>query len=256
MKKYIMPSEKMMLTNVGGKIVEGRIIGVIMTVVNGEIIPEAYRFLHNGQKFVLTSDQKFYSGYDELRHDKEISPCVDSCRIAHLTDGVVNDWNYNNPRYCKAWYFDGVKAQVWDWRDNIISYEICADITVLLNGFIPKQLYRNEEDCYAYNDAIIHKDDGTTETKEGFLKRLLLNDEQKELLSKFIMAWKDLGKADMEIIFDRDCSEWSVVSTKGIMVSFNDSGDGLNYIVPDGQKLPELATDVSFDCCQLFISDK
>lgn len=205
-KHYINPSNEQVLTILNDKLCEGQIIGVIFMVIDKDVEVNAYKFRHNGEVFVLPCTQSFYKDAEAYKNDTSL-PCNDANLMQHR---ITGDYRWRTNVYC---YYKNGKAQPWEFVENIVSYELMVDGTVVvLNGFVPDKLYEDERSCLFFNDLIIHKDDGTTEAKEAPGKVLLLNDEQKKLFERLKGVLKEMKDANMKILFNYSYQELSVIN--------------------------------------------
>ena len=204
-KHYVSPSNEQVLTVLNDKVCEGQIIGVIFAVVDKDVVVDGYRFRHNGEVFVLPYAQAFYKDAEALKNKNDISR--DSMNLS--VHEITGTYRWNKALY----YYKNGKANVWYFVENVMSYELMADGTVVvLNGFVPNKLYKDERSCLFFNDLIIHKDDGTTEAKQAPGKVLLLNDEQKKLFERLKGVLKEMKDANMKLLFDISYQELSVVN--------------------------------------------
>lgn len=204
-KHYVKPSNEQVLTVLNDKLCEGQIIGVIFAVVDKDVVVNGYRFRHNGEVFVLHYTQSFYKDAEAYKNDTSLPGDCSDFRQAKIT----GTWRW----YSALCYYANGRAQPWTFMENIVSYELMADDTVVvLNGFVPDKLYEEEKECMFFNDLIIHKDDGTTEAKQAPGKVLLLNDEQKALFERLKGVLKEMRSANMKLLFDISYQELSVIN--------------------------------------------
>lgn len=205
-KHYVNPSNEQVLTVLNDKVCEGQIIGVIFAVVDKDVVVDGYRFRHNGEVFVLPCAQAFYKDAEALKNKDDISRNSMDLSVHKIT----GTWHWNNALY----YYKNGKAQYWKFVENVVSYELMADGTVVvLNGFVPDKLYEDEKSCYFFNDLIVHRDNGELDRKEAPGKVLLLNDEQKALFERLKGVLKEMKDANMKLLFDISFQELSVVNT-------------------------------------------
>lgn len=204
-KHYVNPSNDQVLTILNDKVCEGQIIGVIFAVVNKDVVVDGYRFRHNGEVFITPCGQAFYKDAEDLKNKCILEPKCNDLKQRQITGFYA--WDR------VLYYYKNGKAQPWKFVENVVSYELMADGTVVvLNGFVPDKLYSEEQECYFFNDLIIHKDDGTTESKQAPGKVLLLNDEQRKLFERLKGVLKEMGNANMKLLFDISYQELSVVN--------------------------------------------
>ena len=233
-KHYEKPSNEQVLTILNDKLCEGQIIGVIFAVVDKDVVVDGYRFRHNGEVFVLPYTQNFYKDAEAYKNDTSLpGECCDLRQTK-----ITGTWGWKG---ALCYYANG-RAQPWTFMENIVSYELMADGTVVvLNGFVPDKLYEEERQCLFFNDLIIHKDDGTTEAKEAPGKVLLLNDEQKMLFERLKGVLKEMKDANMKLLFDISCQELSVVNEpkEGNWYGWGEGGVNWSDVVPDEQMVKE-----------------
>lgn len=222
MEKYVIPSEEMRLTVIDGKVCEGTICGVILTIVEGNIVVDGYRFKHNGEEIVLPAKQEFYFDDGAFKRGESIIPECTWDRVNCLTgytDSVL-------------WYYKNGKAEPWEWKKELISWEILPNYNAkLLNGFIPDELFREQEDVYNWYDLIVHKDNGDVEFKKAPLSVLRLNDKQKELFERYKSILKEMDDSGMIIIEDRDSCNFAVLNCSEYKIDF-DCGSDFDPIFP------------------------
>lgn len=196
----------MVLTVLNDKVCEGQIIGVIFAVVDKDVVVDGYRFRHNGEVGVLPYTQSFYKDAEAYKNNVLLPR--NGCNFMQYK--ITGDHQWSNNVYC---YYKNGKAQPWRFVENIVSYELMVDGTVVvLNGSVPDRLYFDEKTCYFFNDLIVHKDNGELERKEAPGKVLLLNDEQKKLFERLKGVLKEMKDANMELLYDISYAELSVVN--------------------------------------------
>lgn len=210
MMKYVRPSEDMRLTVLDGNLCEGKICGVILTIVEGETVVDGYRFEHNGKGVIFPAEQKFYNNDEAFKRGQSIIP--------------NDDWNGVNRLIGSydlvLWYYKNGKAEPWEWKKELISWEILPDYNAkLLNGWIPSELYYAQEDVYAWYDLIVHKDNGDIEFKKAPLSVLRLNDKQKELFERFKALLEEMNEAKMMILEERDRCEFIMYNNENYDIS-------------------------------------
>lgn len=233
-KHYVNPSNEQVLTILNDKLCEGQIIGVIFAVVDKDVVVDGYRFRHNGEVGVLPYTQDFYEDAEAYKNDTSLPGDCCDLRQRDITD----TWRWNA---ALCYYKDG-RPQPWTFMENIVSYELMADGTVVvLNGFVPDKLYDEEKECLFFNDLIIHKDDGTIEVKEAPGKVLLLNDEQKKLFERLKGVLKEMKDANMRLLFDISYQELSVVNKPNNNDWYGWCEGGVNWrdVMPEEQMVKE-----------------
>ena len=204
-KHYVNPSNERVLTVLNDKLCEGQIIGVIFAVVDKDVVVDGYRFRHNGEVFVLPYTQNFYKDAEAYKNDTSLPG--DCSYLGQVEITGTQRWQG------ALYYYANGKAQPWTFTENIVSYELMADGTVVvLNGFVPDKLYHEERECLFFNDLVVYKDNGELERKEAPGKVLLLNDEQKKLFEEFKTVMKKMSDANMRVLFDTSYYEVSVVN--------------------------------------------
>ena len=216
MMKYVRPSEDMRLTILDGNVCEGTICGVILAIVEGGVVVDGYRFEHNGKELILPASQEFYYNDGTFKKGESIIPdntwygvnCLAGCSKSAL------------------WYYKSGKAEPWEWRKELISWEILPNYNVkLLNGFIPDELFEEQEDVYNWHDLVVHKDNGDIEFKKAPLSVFRLDDNQQKLFERYKALLKEMNDAGMEIIEDRDSCEMVVLNTSECFVDFEEGGE-------------------------------
>jgi hypothetical protein len=233
-KHYEKPSNEQVLTILNDKLCEGQIIGVIFAVVNKEVVVDGYRFRHNGEVFVLPYTQNFYKDAEAYKNDTSLPGDCSDLRQAKIT----GTWRWD----ALLCYYANGRAQSWTFKENIVSYELMADGTVVvLNGFVPDKLYDEERACLLFNDLVVHKDNGELERKEAPGKVLLLNDEQKKLLERLKEVLKEMKDANMRLLFDISDTELSVVNKpKGVnWYGWSEGGVRWKEVMPEEQVVKE-----------------
>jgi len=216
MMEYVRPTEMMRLTVINGNVCEGTICGVILTIVEGDIVMDGYRFKHNGKGIILPADQEFY--FDENTF-KLGQPIIPDCSW----NGLYSLVGWDRPT---LWYYKNGKAEPWKWKNELISWEILPNYNAkLLNGFIPDELFGEEKDVYSWHDLIVHKDNGDIEFKKAPLSVLRLNDNQQKLFEQFKALLKEMTDADMLIVEDRDRCELAVLNCSEYRVEFECGND-------------------------------
>lgn len=216
MMKYIRPSEDMRLTVINGNVCEGTICGVILTIVEGEAVVDGYRFKHNGKEVILPASQEFYYNDGAFKRGESI---ISEC----TWNGVVCLTGYPNS---VLWYYKNGKAEPWEWKKELIAWEILPDYKAkLLNGFIPDELFAAQDNVYNWHDLIVHKDNGDVEFKKAPLSVLRLNDKQQKLFERYKALLKEMDDAGILIIEDRDNSEMAVLNCSEYEVEFECDND-------------------------------
>ena len=206
----------MRLTVLNGNVWEGTICGVILTIVEGDVVVDGYRFKHDGNEGFLPASQKFYYDDGTFKRGESIIRECDWDGVKHLT-GCSNS---------VLWYYKDGKAEPWEWKKELISWEILPNYNVkLLNGFIPDELFREQEDVYSWHDLIVHKDNGDIEFKKAPLSVLRLNDKQKELFERFKSILKEMDDSGLMIIEDRDNGDMAVLNCSEYEVGFECDSD-------------------------------
>ena len=216
MMKYVRPTEEMRLTVINGNVCEGTICGVILTIVEGEIAVDGYRFKHNGKEVVLPAEQEFYYNDGAFKRGESI---ISEC----IWNGVIRLAGYANS---VLWYYKDGKAEPWEWKKELISWEILPNYNAkLLNGFIPDELFSEQKNVYNWHDLIVHKDNGDIEFKKAPLSVLRLNDNQQKLFEQFKALLKEMNDADMLIVEDRDRCNLAVLNCSEYEVGFECDND-------------------------------
>lgn len=216
MMKYVRPTEEMRLTVINGNVCEGTICGVVLTIVEGETVVDSYRFKHNGKEVVLPAEQEFYYNDGAFKRGESI---ISECPW----NGVIRLAGYANS---VLWYYKNGKAEPWEWKKELISWEILPNYNAkLLNGFIPNELFVAQDSVYDWHDLIIHKDNGDIEFKKAPLSVLRLNDNQQKLFERYKALLKEMDDADMMIIENRDSCEMAVLNTSACFVGFEEGGE-------------------------------
>lgn len=224
MEKYIYPSNEMLLTVITGNLCEGQIIGVKMSVLENKAEACSYLFSHNGQEYILPITQSFYKSEQDFKIGKAIE-AHSCCDLLHALLGVHV--------YNTLWYYDQGKAVEYKWREQQLEWIVEPEYKVrLVSGFVPSELYYTQEDVYAWNDLIVHKDNGDIEIKEAPCKVLMLNDKQKVLFERFKALLAEMNEADMMIIEDRDNCDFMVCNRESYDISIEDCGEGYSPCFP------------------------
>lgn len=233
-KHYVEPSNEQVLTILNDKLCEGQIIGVIFAVVDKDVVVDGYRFRHNGEVFILPYTQNFYKDAEAYKNDTSLpGDCSDL-----MQHKITGTWRWN----AALCYYANGRAQPWTFMENIVSYELMADDTVVvLNGFVPDRLYEEEKDCLFFNDLVVYKDNGELERKEAPGKVLLLNDEQKKLFERLKGVLKEMKDANMKLLFDISEQELSVVNKpkEGNWYGWSEGGARWKDVVPGEQMVTE-----------------
>ena len=220
--KYVRPTEEMKLTVINGHVCEGTICGVVLTIVEGKIVVDGYRFEHNGEGIILPAEQEFY--FDENTF-KLGQPIIPDC----IWNGLYGLVGWDRPT---LWYYKNGKAEPWEYKKELVSWEILPNYKAkLLNGFIPDELFGEQENVYNWHDLIVHKDNGDVEFKKAPLSVLRLNDNQQKLFERFKALLKEMNDADMLIVEDRDNSNLAVLNCSEYKVEF-DNGNDFEPIFP------------------------
>lgn len=222
MMKYIIPTEDMRLTVLSGNVCEGTICGVILTIVEGDIVVDGYRFKHNGNEVILPATQDFYPDEITFKNGTSIIP---NCT-----------WNGFYPLLGwdrqTLWYYKNGKANPWEWKKELISWEILPNFNAkLLNGFIPDELFETQDSVYNWHDLIVHKDNGDVEFKKAPLSVLRLNNNQQKLFERFKALLKEMNDADMLIVEDRDSGNTAVLNCSEYKIGF-DCGNDFEPVFP------------------------
>lgn len=216
MMKYVRPTEEMRLTVIDGKVCEGTICGVILTIVEGEIAVDGYRFKHNGEEIILPVTQDFYPDEIAFKNGASIIP---DCSW----NGFYSLFGWDR---LTLWYYKNGKAEPWEWKKELISWEILPNYNAkLLNGFIPDELFGEQENVYSWHDLIVHKDNGDVEFEKAPLSVLRLNDNQQKLFERFKALLKEMNDADMLIVEDRNSSNLAVLNCSEYEVGFECGND-------------------------------
>lgn len=211
MKNYIYPSNEMLLTVIDGKVCEGSISGVKMVAVDGVVEADSYRFSHNGTDYVLPITQSFYKSERDFRENRAIEKCCASSFLHVVFNAGTQD---------SLWYYDKGKAIEYKWREQQLEWFIEPNYKVrLVSGFVPSELYYDQEDVYAWNDLIVHKDNGDIEIKEAPCKVLMLNDKQKELFERFKALLAEMNEAKMMMLEERDNCEFIMYNRENYDIS-------------------------------------
>ena len=206
----------MRLTVINGNVCEGTICGVILTIVEGEIAVDGYRFKHNGGEIILPAEQEFYFDENTFKLGQPIIPDCSWNGLYSLTG-----WDR-----LTLWYYKNGKAEPWEYKKELISWEILPNYNAkLLNGFIPDELFGEQENVYNWHDLIVHKDNGDIEFKKAPLSVLRLNDRQQKLFEQFKALLKDMNDADMLIVEDRDTRNLAVLNCSEYEVGFEIDND-------------------------------
>jgi hypothetical protein len=214
--KYVIPSEEMRLTVIDGKVCEGTICGVILTIVEGDVVVDGYRFKHNGKETILPAEQEFYFDENTFKLGQPIIPRYSWNGLSRLAG-----WDR-----LTLWYYKNGKAEPWEWKKELISWEILSNNNAkLLNGFIPDELFGEQENVYSWHDLIVHKDNGDVEFKKAPLSVLRLNDKQKVLFERYKALLKEMNDADMLIVEDRDSCNLVVLNCSEYEVGFECDND-------------------------------
>lgn len=232
MKKYIEINGDLLLTIVDNKIIEGEIVGVVMGVDETEkdIEPIAYNFLHNKEVIQLPYEQKFYQNYEEFRENTPIENTMSKTHLFKLIGGVYGEYYFERNRdSLPLWYFDKKPIRYY-WWESIKKYEIIkGGVVIFLEGFLPDRLHTKQEECLYWNDTIIHKMDGSTDVKEAVVKKLLLNDTQKEIFERFKSILKEMSDANMKILCDVENLVTSVINLPANNDWYDWCGKGVLY---------------------------
>lgn len=196
---YINPSDKTLLTILNDNVCEGTITGVIFQNFDGHFLVDGYRFKHNGELFTLPYDQEFFKNEDALKRSIRIEPERNDKRFDLISTHHKAD--------VTQYYLKAGKAEPWQLNQNVNRYLLGQNCKIEnIDGFVPEKLYDSEEQFYLHNDLIIHKDNGDIEIQDAPIKKILLNDKQKELFERFKSLVKEMDEANM-VIMSKFCDD-------------------------------------------------
>ena len=206
--KYIYPNGKELLTIINGRVCEGTIVSVRLWY-NAEFQDSeavSYKFKHKDELYVLPITQEFFANDEDLKINHSIEPNESSNYISRIAQG----------RYILK---DG-KPERWNWYESIHSWDIESSSVKLVDGEIPDKLYNTLEDVYFFNDLVIHKDNGDIEIKRGLGKELELTESQKEVLERLKGILKEIEKAGIKLVNDREDEDWYAINVSNYDVYF------------------------------------
>ena len=229
---YIKPSDDQILTIINDRICEGTITGVIFQNFDGHFLVDGYRFKHNGELYTLPYDQEFFKDEDALKRNVNIEPQNNDKKF-HAISGHCNA---NKTQY----YLKAGKAEPWQLNQSVDRYLLGKDSKIEnIDGFVPAKLYDTEEQFYLHNDLIIHKDNGDIEIQDAPIKKILLNDKQKELFEQLKSLIQQMRDANMIVITDISSDGISAINKPFNHYDWCGTyGDGsMNFwnIIPDEQ---------------------
>jgi hypothetical protein len=155
-----------------------------LRVANYEVVNNA------GGSAALPAETKFYESLDKFRQKSPIIPEAENGRKL-----------MSNASGCRGnWWFNGVEALEFESTDHIKSFAHSVVGFTIIEGSVPSELYFTRYEAYAYNDVPTVDLDGKAGKKDGYLKPLLFNDKQKEIMERFKAISKEIQDANIRLI--------------------------------------------------------
>lgn len=202
---YFRPSDNTLLTILNDKICEGAITGVIFRNFDGRFLVDGYKFKHNGELFILSFDKAFYYDEECIKRNVCMEPDNNDKHFEKISGCA-------NPNYT-LYYLKNGRIEPWVLSNNVKRYMLDKNLNVChIDGFVPEKLYKDEAEFYFHNDLIIHKDNGDIEIQDAPIKKILLNDRQKELFDQFKALLKEMNEANMLVITNHSDDSIGVIN--------------------------------------------
>lgn len=224
---YVEPRNESVFTIIADEVHEVRINKVVFVVEKNEDGEPWLKVAHyevennRNEKGILPYGTRFFNSLDAYRNSEQI--CHHSENGRRILTRAYRGGN---------WYFNGVEALEFEPVDNITSVAMTKDGVELIEGNIPKRLYGSKYEVYAYNDIPAVDIDGKQIVKEGYLKPLLFNEKQKEIMERFKAISQEMKDAGIRLITIED----SMYFVNGERISDGwceyDKGDDSREFVP------------------------
>lgn len=201
--KYIKPSSETRFMVMNGELIECRIDKVVFSVrhyENGEpyVKADAYHIVNDSDLDLLVSyDEKFYQDVCKFKNDVCIQ--AESYNAWNLLTSVVRRGGIGHRA---IWYWSDAQATKYEPTDHIKRFALLDDFNgELIEGFVPDKIYYHKDEVYAWNDIPCVDVNGEKYVKEGYLKRLIFNDEQKALMEEFKTLTEKMKNAKIKFTY-------------------------------------------------------
>lgn len=197
---YVAPRNASVFTIIADEVHEVRINKVIFVVEKDEDGEPRIKVAHyevennKNEKGILPYETRFFDSLDAYRDGEEKEKRTEKGRS--LLRSTYKGGN---------WYFNGVEALEFEPADNITSFAHTRDGFEIIEGNVPEQLYLSKYEVYAYNDIPAVDIDGKQIVKEGYLKPLLFNEKQKEIMERFKNISQEMTDAGIRLITIESC---------------------------------------------------
>lgn len=199
---YVLPSDETRFVSLNGFVVECRIDKVDFSVHHYEdgesyVKMDYYRISNdNGLNESLARDTKFYKSLDDFKAGNEIAV------FSHNGHNLLLDALRKG--YRELWYLSDGQATRYEPSEHIKKFAIGRrkNDYEIVEGFVPDELFYGKDDVYAWNDITCKDMNGEEYVKEGYLKRLMFNDEQKALMGEFKALTEKMKNAKIKFVFD------------------------------------------------------
>ena len=201
---YVMPSSETRFVVVDGNLVECRIAKVILSVhhyENGEpfIKVDSYNIVNDKDLDLLVpAETKFYADFCKFKANESIHADAHNGR-SDLTSMI---WR-GGVGYRSMWYLSDAQANEYDPSEHIKRIAILEGHKgEVIEGFVPDKVYFHKDEVYAWNDITCVDMNGEKYIKEGNLKRLMFNDEQKALMAEFKALTEKMKDAKIRFVYN------------------------------------------------------
>lgn len=192
---YVAPRNTSVFTIIVDEVHEVRINKVVFVIEKDEDGKSRINVAHyevennKNEKAILPYGTRFFKSLEAYRAGEKLEEHTENGRRI-----LTRAYKGGN------WYFNGVEALEFEPVDNITSVAETTTGYELIEGNVPEQLYGSKYEVYAYNDIPAVDIDGKKTVKEGYLKPLLFNEKQKEIMERFKGISQEMKDAGIRLI--------------------------------------------------------